>query len=319
MRKVIVGIVVKADFFLSLLIYPAALLLKNIRRLGVDRLPFCKRVLFNVGVFPIRAHYFEPFFDARELTRPLSENRDLPGIDWNLEEQLQILNSFSFNEELSDVPANKTDELVFYMNNPSFGSGDAEYWYNLIRIKKPNRIIEVGSGNSTLMAVKAIRKNKEETPGYECKHVCIEPYENPWLEKLGINVIRQKVEYVGKDLFYELGENDILFIDSSHVIRPQGDVLFEYLELLPSLALGVIVHIHDIFSPKDYLEKWIKEQVLFCNEQYLLEAFLTSNKDWKIIGALNFLHHNNYEKLKEKCPFLTPEREPGSFYIRKIA
>jgi hypothetical protein len=96
-------------------------------------------------------------------------------------------------------------------------------------------------------------------------------------------------------------------------------VLFEYLELLPALSPGVIVHIHDIFSPKNYLKGWLEDEVRFWNEQYLLEAFLTHNRDWKIIGALNYLHHNHYEKLKAVAPYLTHDREPGSFYIQKIA
>ena len=121
------------------------------------------------------------------------------------------------------------------------------------------------------------------------------------------------------EFFSELEENDILFIDSSHIIRPQGDVLFEYLELIPILNKGVIVHVHDIFSPKNYLREWLEDEVRFWNEQYLLEAFLSHNNTWKIIGALNYLHHNHYEKLKSVAPFLTPDREPGSFYIQRIA
>ncbi|MCG6533542.1 MAG: class I SAM-dependent methyltransferase, partial [Syntrophales bacterium LBB04] len=78
-------------------------------------------------------------------------------------------------------------------------------------------------------------------------------------------------------------------------------------------------HIHDIFSPKDYLKEWVIDEVKLWNEQYLLEAFLTNNRDWKIIGALNYLHHNHFEQLSKKCPFLTQDREPGSFYIEKIA
>src|SRR4029078_2458503 len=101
--------------------------------------------------------------------------------------------------------------------------------------------------------------------------------------------------------------DDILFIDSSHIIRPQGDVLFEYLELIPSLKAGVIVHVHDIFSPKDYLKEWVIDEVHFWNEQYLLEAFLTCNSDWKVIGALNYLHHNHYQHLQATCPFLTQD------------
>ncbi len=292
--------------------------MKKIRGAGLQKLPLCKKALLSVGVFPIRDHYYEPLFDGRYLARPLYENRNLPGINWNVEE-LQILESFSFEDELKDIRSTKTDDLTFYFNNGGFESGDAEYWYNLIRLKKPSIIIEIGSGNSTLMAARAIRKNKEEKSDYECKHICIEPYEMPWLEKIGIPVIRKKVEEVSIDNFVELGENDILFIDSSHIIRPQGDVLFEYLELLPSLKAGVIVHIHDIFSPRDYLPEWIIDEVLFWNEQYLLEAFLTSNSDWKIIATLNYLHHNHYEKIRMKCPFLTPDREPGSFYIQKTA
>lgn len=99
-------------------------------------------------------------------------------------------------------------------------------------------------------------------------------------------MIRQGVEDVDKSLFSELGKDDILFIDSSHIIRPQGDVLFEYLELLPVLRAGVIVHVHDIFSPREYPKELVMDEVKFWNEQYLLEAFLTSNHEWRIVGAL---------------------------------
>jgi len=118
--------------------------------------------------------------------------------------------------------------------------------------------------------------------------------------------------------FGVLEKGDLLFIDSSHMIRPQGDVLYEYLQLLPTLAPGVIVHVHDIFTPRDYLESWVIDEVKFWNEQYLLEALLTDTKSWKVLGALNFLKNNYYRELKAKCPFLTPDREPGSFYLERI-
>ncbi|OGP87973.1 MAG: hypothetical protein A2156_01720 [Deltaproteobacteria bacterium RBG_16_48_10] len=318
MKSLIRKVLPLADIALALAVYPAAHLMKAIRKTGIDRMPFCKRALLHVGVFPIRNHYHEPLFDSRILSRPLDQDRVLPGIDLNVAEQLHLLESFCFSEELKDVPSSKADELTFYINNGAFESGDAEYLYNLIRLKKPSRIFEIGSGNSTLIAMKAINKNREELSGYKCKYICIEPYERTWLEKTGVNVLRQRVENVNKEIFSELENNDILFIDSSHIIRPQGDVLFEYLELLPSLKTGVIVHIHDIFSPKDYLKEWVMDQVRLWNEQYLLEAFLTSNREWKILGALNYLRHNHYEELQAKCPFLTRDREPGSFYIQKV-
>ncbi len=77
------------------------------------------------------------------------------------------------------------------------------------------------------------------------------------------------------------------------------------------------MHIHDIFSPKNYLRKWLLEDVKFWNEQYLLEAFLTHNNDWKVLGALNYLHHNHYLELKKVAPHLNKHREPGSFYMVK--
>ena len=243
---------------------------------------------------------------------------NLPGINWNISEQLKLLETFEFVEELARLPQERLGTLDFHLNNGTFESGDAEYWYQLIRSTKPRRIFEVGSGNSTLMAIKAIRKNREQDSNYNCKHVCIEPYEMPWLEQTGVRVVRQKIEDVELALFSELEENDILFIDSSHIIRPQGDVLFEYLELLPTLNKGVVVHVHDIFSPKNYLKEWLEGDIRFWNEQYLLEAFLSHNDSWQIIGALNFLHHHHYDKLKAVAPYLTPEREPGSFYLRRV-
>jgi hypothetical protein len=319
MKGLIKKLIPYTDILLVPFVYPAAWLLKNIRKAGVQRLPLCKKALFNVGVFPIRNHYYEPQFDMRKMRHPFPEERALPGIDWNIQEQLDYLEKFTFSGELQEFPCGKTDDLHYYFDNSAFKSGDAEYWYQLIRLKKPARIFEVGCGNSTLMAIHAIRKNQEDNPDYSCKHVCIEPYEMPWLEKTGVSVLRKKVEDVEISFFSELGEDDILFIDSSHMIRPEGDVLFEYLELLPSLNKGVIVHVHDIFSPRNYLDDWLTSDVKFWNEQYLLEAFLTDNTSWKITGSLNCLHHNHYENLKAVCPFLSPDREPGSFYMQKIA
>lgn len=308
-----------ADVCLLPLVYPSALVLKLVRAAGVQRLPLCKSALLNVGVFPIRQHFYEPQFDMRKVQRDFSHERALPGIDWNATEQLQLVKQFVFGDELHNLPERKSERHQFHFNNGLFESGDAEYWYQLIRLKKPCRILEIGSGFSTLVAIDAIKKNKQENPDYDCRHVCIEPYERHWLEEAGVEVIREKVEDVNPSFFSRLGKNDILFIDSSHIIRPDGDVVFEYLELLPRLNVGVIVHVHDIFSPRNYLDEWLRNEVRFWNEQYLLEAFLSHNRSWKVIGALNYLRHNHFVELKQACPFLTEDREPGSFYMQRVA
>lgn len=307
------------DIIITPLLVPISIFMVWVRRY-IFYLPLSRKTLLNIGVFPIRNHYYEPLIDFSELKKPLEAERNLPGIQWDSEKQLKYLDNLTYGQELlsSQNDLKITDDLIFYFNNGSFETADAEYWYQIIRYIKPRTIIEIGSGNSTLVALKALIRNTEENTSYKCNHICIEPYEQPWLEKTGATVIRKKLEDINTDIFQELEENDILFIDSSHIIRPQGDVLYEYLELLPTLKKGVIVHIHDIFTPQDYPSVWIKDRVWFWNEQYLLEAFLSSNKEWKIIGALNWIHHNHYEKLKQVCTTVTPKDDPGSFYIQKI-
>ena len=176
MKNIIKKVLPVLDMMLVLFVYPAAWLLKNIRRAGMQRLPRCKNALMNVGVFPIRDHYYEPQFDHRITRQPFAQDRRLSGINWNTHEQLEILKTFLFAKELTGLSQNKPDRLDFYLDNGSFKSGDAEYWYQLIRAIKPKRVFEVGSGNSTLMAIKAIHKNQVEDSSYNCKHICIEPY-----------------------------------------------------------------------------------------------------------------------------------------------
>lgn len=317
MKRLLRALLPVVDLLLPPLLAPAALLMKAVRRAGVHRMPVSRWLLRRLGVFPVADHYYEPLFDPRGLRRPLEEERALPGIDWNEAGQLALLDSLAHAHELADVP-DAAEGGAFHWNNDTFCSGDAEVLYQLVRARKPGLVIEVGGGYSTLLVERALARNRAEQPDRRARHVCIEPYENPWLERLGVEIVRQRVEEVPADLFAALGRDDLLFIDSSHMIRPQGDVLFEILQLLPALPPGVIVHFHDIFSPRDYPRRWLDEEVRFWNEQYLLEAFLSSNRDWKILAALNFLRHRHYERLAAKCLRLTPDREPGSIYLQKL-
>lgn len=116
-------------------------------------------------------------------------------------------------------------------------------------------------------------------------------------------------------VFGQLEAGDLLFIDSSHIIRPQGDVLWLYLEILPRLRSGVIVHIHDFFSPRDYPREWLVDKGLLWNEQYLVEALLSNTDRYKVLLSLNHLFHSNYEDLHSVCPHLTGLHNPGALYI----
>lgn len=304
------------DFFGLPITYASGLWLRNIRR-GLHLLPLSRKALRVIGLMPVLHHYYEPLVFERDLRHSLTKHREISGLDLNVAEQLELTQKFHFNAELISIPLEQQRPRSFYYHNGMFESGDAEFLFNMVRHFKPSNILEVGGGYSTLMARHGIEKNTEEDGSYRCNHVCIEPYEAPWLEQIGVKVIRQKVELLDLDFFKALGKNDILFIDSSHVIRAQGDVLFEYLEVLGILESGVIIHAHDIFTPRDYPEKWVLQYSNFWNEQYLLEAFLSFNDKFRVLAALNYLWHNHREQLARACPILAqePDREPASFWF----
>jgi hypothetical protein len=133
-------------------------------------------------------------------------------------------------------------------------------------------------------------------------------------------LIPQMVQEVPLALFEELAENDILFIDSSHVVRTGSDVLYEYLEILPRLKKGVLVHIHDIFLPGEYPRPWVRDLNRYWTEQYLLQAFLAFNDSFEILLPTAYLHAHAPEVLEES--FRDIQRDDGwiysNFWMRKI-
>jgi len=212
-------------------------------------------------------HYYEPLPDFREITADqISERRTYPGIDFGWAHQLALLNDLvAYHDEVK--------ALDFDFDNEYFSGLDAAVYYALIRHLQPQRIIEIGGGYSTRIAAKAMAANGNG------KLTCIEPYP----ERLNgtafeVELIQKRVEELDVSFFSTLAANDILFIDSSHTVKFRSDVCFEFLEVLPHLAPGVWVHVHDIFFPHDYPAEWLINRRLALNEQYLLEAFLSFNK-----------------------------------------
>jgi predicted O-methyltransferase YrrM len=256
-----------------------------------------------------------------DLYRSLNDRRDLPGIDFDVKGQLALAAQLNYRDELLQLPLEKSSAVEFGFHNDSFESGDAEILYDFVRHFKPRRILEVGSGQSTLIARLAIAKNLSQNPNYACEHVCIEPYEQPWLESLDIKIIRKRVELCPMSHFESLESGDILFIDSSHVLRPQGDVVHLYLSVLPRLRPGVIVHVHDVFTPRDYPEDWVLKARRLWDEQYILEAFLSFNDRFKVLMSLNMMALDHRDALKDACPILQtePDRMPGSFWFQRVS
>ena len=293
------------DVFFSIFTFFGAAWLRLAKFIGLSKLPVTRKILFKIGVFPIVDNYYEPLFRFDRLSLK-DEPRQL-AIDWNDDVQLNLVNQFNVKDELDKLPVEPAfqNDLSYYFNNQSYSGYDAEYLYSFIRLMKPKKIIEIGSGFSTRMIMVAIEKNKQENKETVAEIICVEPFEMPWLEQLGPQIIRKKVEDIPISFFQSLEAGDILFIDSSHVIRPEGDVLYEVFNILPHLKPGVYIHIHDIFSPFDYPKNWYLQEYRMWNEQYLLEAFLMHNKQYEVIGALSYLGY--------KYPHLAQMNFPYSY------
>ncbi len=262
-------------------------------------------------------HFYQPIPDTQSLPQTLWDwPSELIGIDMNDSVQLDLLRrQFSkFRDECEQLPTAPTDEPTrFYLNNGLFGGLDALVAYCMVRHFQPRLIIEIGSGFSSLILGEALTKNDEPNL------ICIDPSPQNFLRQNppGLrSLIEKRVQDIDVDFFSQLDPGDILFIDSSHTVKIGGDVNYLFLEVLPRLKPGVIVHIHDIFLPFDYPRDWVMEQFRFWTEQYLLQAFLMFNFDFEVLIANSYLNHYQQEELKATFPPL-PSWRGGSFWIRR--
>lgn len=269
-------------------------------------------------------HFYEPIPDTRTLKDELwTKLSDMAGIEVNAEAQFKLLSEFrsKFRNEYDDLPRQQTAiPYQYFVNNEYFVSVDAEVYYCMIRHFRPGKIVEVGAGYSTYLGAQAIVRNKREY-GVDCELIAIDPYPNKTLEKgfPGLSgVIRSKAEDVDLMTFLTLKENDILFIDSSHVLKIGNDVRYLYNEVLPRLNKGVLVHVHDIFLPANYPRNWVLREHRFWNEQYLLQAFLTFNSAFEVALWASYLHLRFPDELRKTFSSYDPQKVwPGSFWMRR--
>ena len=171
------------------------------------------------------------------------------------------------------------------------------------------------------MAHHALERNR--AAGRPGRVTCIEPYPERRLTEAGIamELVREPVERVPLERFTELQEGDVLFIDSSHVVRFGGDVCREFLDILPAVQPGVWIHVHDIFFPHDYPAEWLMQRRLAFTEQYLLEAFLALNPNFRVEAANHWLLLDHPDAVAALCPEGTRSEEPArtsSFWMRRV-
>jgi predicted O-methyltransferase YrrM len=261
----------------------------------------------SMGIHVLPTHFYSPVPNTAELGNAVWE-RPLPVAFEDAVMKELIADIAPFASELDQIPEEAAPH-VFHWKNPALCPGDAILYYCMLRHLKPRRVLEVGSGYSTLVARLASRRNKFSLE-------CIEPYPFPWLRGVPDELIEKPVQEVPLERFSSLQAGDVLFIDSTHVVKIGSDVVHLFTRVLPLLQPGVVVHVHDIFLPSEYPRAWVDEMHLFWNEQYLLAAFLQGNREWEVLFGNNYASQRFPEALLQVFPKANP---PGgaSFWMRR--
>ena len=260
----------------------------------------------GVVVLPKHSYVAIPDLHALRRTRARwARKSEMRGVAVDLGGQMDFLTRtvLPFEPEYRGNVAYKTAVAGAY--GTGFGYIEAQALHGVVRSLKPRKVIEIGSGVSTYCLLEALARNAAE--GAPSSVTCIEAYPSEWLKAAPVRTVRQPVQEVDPDLFTELGEGDLLFVDSTHTVRIDSDVNMIVLEILPRLRPGVVVHFHDIALPFDYLPD--AENTLFqWMETALLHAFLIGNTQARILVSLSHLHHERTAELKNVFPEYVPER-----------
>jgi predicted O-methyltransferase YrrM len=266
-------------------------------------------------------HYYWPLNDVHFLRAhpELWHDRSLPpGIDWDLDGQVAFARELAASYgELADVAArgaavDMSSEITLI--NGSFSGADACAYYGLVRKLQPRRVVEVGGGWSTIFLAHALAGN--ERPAVV---TLIEPEpDRRLLARIprDWDVQRSLLQFADLAAFERLQAGDICFYDGSHVARAASDVNWFFFEVLPRLAAGVMVHVHDIYWPDDYHDQWIYGDGLSWNEQYVLQAFLMHNQAYRVRLANHLLCRLREAEVREVYPGWP---DGGSVWIEKIA
>jgi hypothetical protein len=194
----------------------------------------------------------------------------------------------------------------FDLWNGYYEAFDAEVLWAILRAIKPKRVVELGSGWSSKVIAAAIE------PG--CQYRAFDPsprMDVPQVEKLA-------AQQVPEEVFTTLEERDVLFVDTTHTVKTGGDVNRIVLDVLPLLRPGVLVHFHDVLLPWELHRTWL-ERGWFWFEQYLLQAFLSGNRDWEVLLGLHDLTRTEPALVREICPSWRGDSFPSAFWIRRCA
>ena len=291
---------------------------------ALDRLPYVsklRKMLRQVGAFP-PGHFHSPIPDPDEVLRRVEWMRaakfEVRDVRFNHEQQFDLLQEFAkFYADLP-FPVNQNEACRYYYDQTVFCYPDAIFLYSFLRQTKPSKIIEVGSGFSSAVILDTVDRFFAVAP--EITFVEPEPVRLDRLlrneDRKTARILKQQVQDVPLDVFRSLGPGDLLFIDSSHVLKCGSDLQFILFEVLPQLPVGIYVHFHDVFASFEYPERWLLRG-FYWNEAYFLRAFLTNNNAWEIYFFNNYVRQRFEKFLEEKMPLCLKDIG-GSLYLKRV-
>ena len=273
-------------------------------------------------VFFPPGHFYSPICDEREAAAHLDRVTaqaplSLPGIAADREAMAALWQRMLPFLQSAPFPDSPQPGFRYHYGNPAYAWGDGSILHAMIRLHRPKRIIEVGSGWSSACTLDTI----ERSLGGRCHLTLIDPYPDLAIKTVGpprqgLSILGQKVQEVDLTLFDSLEANDILFIDSTHVLKTGSDVCIELFEILPRLASGVVVHVHDMFWPFEYPRVWAVEENRSWNELQAMRAFLYENRAWDILWFTDFMARADRALIEAGCPRIL-RNVGGALWLRR--
>jgi predicted O-methyltransferase YrrM len=288
---------------------------KLLRPSGVE-FPSVRRALWQGGIAAQPKGFYSSLVDPADLPRS-AEPHPCPGVRLNTERQHHYLTTIfpRFRDEFAELPLDRPRDWGarprFFRRNDAFQNIDPLAYWGIIRTHRPSRIVELGSGYSTLLAREALAANG-------AGHVtAIDPFPREFIRRSDhdIELVAAPAEQVDPAVLLSLEPDDIVFVDSSHVVRQHGDVIWFFLAILPRLRDGVIVHVHDIHLPFDYPSELITQRNVYWTEQYLLQAYLLKNTADEVLFSSRFAAHVFPGDASRAFPDVD-RLDGGSFWLR---
>ncbi|MGH8611988.1 MAG: class I SAM-dependent methyltransferase [Gammaproteobacteria bacterium] len=255
-------------------------------------------------------HFYSSIPSLMELRRSRNwrEPFDMYGIAGaSVSEQLAFLADLCepFLREWADLDiyriANKENA-----QGGGYGVIEAEVLYAFVRRHRPRRIVQVGCGLSTSVMIRASSK-----ANYRPDIVCIEPRPSAYLQTAQrngqITLRRERAQETPRSVLTNLTASDLLFVDSTHTVKPGSEVNRIILDVLPRLVPDVFIHFHDVFFPYDYQRGLLSDDLFFWIESTLLHAFLVNNAHCRIQLSLSMLHYAAPDRIKALIPRYEPQ------------